>query len=182
MGGDIVAGSSPGVGTTMVFTARLPRAPADELAAGTTTPAGFTLAPDHSQLVLLAEDDDTNALIATSYLDRLGLATERVRDGKEAVRHALREFNRPQLVLMDCRMPGMDGFAATREIRTQERMLGLPRVPVIALTATAAAVDREACLAAGMDDFLPKPFSGDELARTLGRWIASSPAAALHAG
>jgi CheY-like chemotaxis protein len=115
-------------------------------------------------------------------LAHFGLASERVRDGKEAVRHALREFNRPQLVLMDCRMPVMDGFAATREIRTQERALGLPHLPVIALTATDASADREACLAAGMDDFLPKPFSGDELAHALERWIASRPATAHGAG
>jgi len=180
MGGDIVASSTLGVGTTMVFTARLPRAPAGD--AATPSAAAAAAAPDRSRLVLLAEDDDVNALIATSYLDHFGLASERVRDGKEAVRHALREFNRPQLVLMDCRMPVMDGFAATREIRTQERTLGLPHVPVIALTATDTSADREACLAAGMDDFLSKPFSGDELAHALDRWIASRPATAHGAG
>jgi signal transduction histidine kinase/CheY-like chemotaxis protein len=181
MGGNIVASSAPGAGTTMVFTARLPRTPAGDTAVAPdegAAAAAATLAPERTRLVLLAEDDDVNALIATSYLDHFGLATERVRDGKEAVRHALREFNRPQLVLMDCRMPVMDGLAATREIRTQERTLGLPHVPVIALTATAAAIDREECLAAGMDDFLSKPFSGDELARALECWIACRPAAA----
>ena len=184
MGGDIAAGSALGAGTTMVFTARLPRAPVDAAQAEITTtkPALAARTTDPSRLVLLAEDDDVNALIATSYLEHFGLATERVRDGKEAVRHALREFNRPQVVLMDCRMPTLDGLAATREIRAQERTLHLPRVPVIALTATAAAADREQCLAAGMDDFLSKPFSGDELVQTVERWIASRPAAAHDAG
>ena len=182
MGGNIEASSTLGAGTTMVFTARLPRAPADDEAPAVTTAPAPALEADRAQLVLLAEDDDVNALIATSYLEHFGLATERVRDGKEAVRHVLREFNRPQLVLMDCRMPVMDGFAATREIRTQERTLGLPHVPVIALTATSLAADREQCLAAGMDDFLSKPFSSEELARALDRWIASRPAAAHGAG
>ncbi len=191
MGGDIVAGSKLGAGTTMVFTAKLPRAPADDVAPAmpsspapvtATTAAALAHPANLSRLVLLAEDDDVNALIATSYLEHLGLAAERVRDGKAAVRHALRDSNRPRLVLMDCRMPALDGIAATREIRTQERMLGLPRLPVIALTATAAAADRDECLAAGMDDFLSKPFSIDDLARALDRSIAWRPAAAHDAG
>jgi CheY-like chemotaxis protein len=86
------------------------------------------------------------------------------------VRHALRDIDRPDLVLMDCRMPTMDGMAATREIRTQERALGLPRVPVIALTATTSDINRQLCLNAGMDDFMSKPYTREDLVRVLQRW------------
>jgi CheY-like chemotaxis protein len=71
---------------------------------------------------------------------------------------------------MDWRMPTMDGLAATREIRTQERLLGLPRVPVIALTATTSSTEREQCIAAGMDEVLAKPFTQEQLAAALARW------------
>jgi CheY-like chemotaxis protein len=120
--------------------------------------------------VLVAEDDDVNALIVGAFLDALGVRHERVPDGKQAVRHALRETERPELVLMDWRMPVLDGIAATREIRAQERSLSLPRVPVIALTATSSADDRAACLAAGMDEVLAKPFTQEQLAGLLARF------------
>ena len=117
--------------------------------------------------VLVAEDDDVNALIVCGYLDKLGVSHERVADGKQAVSRALRETQRPQLVLMDCRMPVLDGLAATREIRAQERTLALPRVPVIALTATAATADLAECLEAGMDAVVAKPFTLEQLAQAL---------------
>ena len=113
--------------------------------------------------MLIAEDDDVNAVIATAYLEHMGVTAERVKDGRQAVRHALRDIDRPDLVLMDCRMPTMDGMAATREIRTQERNLGLPRVPVIALTATTSDINRQQCLKAGMDDFMSKPYTREDL-------------------
>jgi CheY-like chemotaxis protein len=92
---------------------------------------------------------------------------ERVLDGKHAVSRALRETDRPELVLMDCRMPVMDGMAATAEIRRQERTLGLPRLPVLALTATVTDADRRACLDAGMDEVIAKPFTAAELVRAM---------------
>jgi signal transduction histidine kinase/CheY-like chemotaxis protein len=168
MGGELRLSSTVGVGTLALFTARLPDAPqADarpsaDAAAPTANPTGVR--------VLIAEDDDVNAVIAMAYLEHLGVLAERVRDGRQAVRHALREVNRPDLVLMDCRMPGMDGMSATREIRDQERTMGMARLPVIALTATSCEVSREQCLQAGMDDFLSKPYTQDELLRTLQRW------------
>ena len=112
-----------------------------------------------------------NAVIATAYLEHIGVSAERVKDGRQAVRHALREVDRPDLVLMDCRMPTMDGMAATREIRAQERSLGLPRVPVIALTATTSDINRQLCLNAGMDDFMSKPYTKQQLEQVLGRWL-----------
>jgi CheY-like chemotaxis protein len=124
--------------------------------------------------VLVAEDDEVNAMIVAAYLARLGIEAGRARNGREAVDLALRGTDRPDLVLMDCRMPEMDGLEATREIRRQERALGLPRLPVVALTATATESERALCHAAGMDDFVAKPFTMDELARALQRWAAAA--------
>jgi CheY-like chemotaxis protein len=81
---------------------------------------------------------------------------------------------------MDCRMPVMDGLTATREIRTQEHALELHRVPVIALTAAASHEDRQSCVAAGMDDFIAKPFTKEELTRVLSQWGGASLAGTAY--
>ena len=175
MGGDISVSSEPGVGSTFVFSARLPMverpAPAADVRAA---PAPAPLPAHH---VLVADDDDVNALIVGAYLEQLGIASERVVNGKDAVGHALRETERPEAILMDCRMPVMDGLAATREIRAQEATLGLARVPIFALTATAADFERDQCIAAGMDGFLSKPFTLAELAQVLGMRTSATEAA-----
>lgn len=164
MGGDIRVHSEPGRGASFIFTARLP--PVDE------TSIDADGGPNAQQnglpaRVLVAEDDEVNAMIVCSFLDKLGVVHERVPDGKQAVSRALRETQRPQLVLMDCRMPVMDGWAATREIRAQERTLALPRLPVIALTATAGPADQAECIASGMDAVVAKPFTLEQLAQAL---------------
>ncbi|MBX3641703.1 MAG: response regulator [Rubrivivax sp.] len=170
MGGDISMRSQVGVGTCALFTAMLP-------AAAPTEPAAVPETFDHlladgpsTCRVLIAEDDDVNAVIATAYLEHMGINAERVKDGRLAVHQALRETDRPDLVLMDCRMPTMDGMMATREIRKQEECLGLPRVPVVALTATTSDINRQLCLNAGMDDFMSKPYTREDLQRVLQRW------------
>jgi len=178
MGGDIAMTSSVGVGTTALFTAVLVDAPAALSPAGASAEAALPTPSGGVRRVLIAEDDDVNAVIATAYLEHLGVTAERVHDGGQAVRHALRDVNRPDLVLMDCRMPTMDGMEATREIRAQERTMGLPRLPVIALTATTSDVSRQQCLSAGMDDFMSKPYTKDELDRVLSRWARPREAAA----
>ncbi len=168
MGGTIAVSSEPGAGSTFAFTARLPavaRPPADRDQARECRE--LPALPPVRQ-VLVAEDDDVNALIVGAYLDQMGIAHERVDNGKDAVSHALRETERPEAVLMDCRMPVMDGLEATREIRVQEATLGLPRLRIVALTATAADYGRDECFAAGMDGFLSKPFTPGELAQALG--------------
>jgi len=166
MGGDItVAEPMSGAmrpGACFVFTARLP--PTVDAPAGTMPGDAAATLPVR---VLVAEDDDVNAMIVCSFLDKLGVQHERVPDGRQAVSRALRETQRPQMVLMDCRMPVLDGLAATREIRAQERTLALPRVPVIALTATAAATEQAECLAAGMDAVVAKPFTLEQLTDAL---------------
>jgi CheY-like chemotaxis protein len=135
------------------------------------TAAGDVDMGDHGPrlpgLVLVAEDDEVNVLIVGAYLDSLGVRYERVADGKQAVSRALRETDRPELVLMDCRMPVMDGLAATADIRRQERILGLSRLPIVALTATATEADHQACLAVGMDQVITKPFTPTQLAEAL---------------
>ncbi len=164
MGGDIQLHSTPGQGATFTFTAPLPASAPPEPHAGAPHAS-----PRLPQRVLVAEDDDVNAMIVCSYLDKLGVGHERVPDGKQAVSRALRETQRPEAVLMDCRMPVLDGLDATREIRSQEATLSLPRLPIIALTATATDADRAECLAAGMDAVVPKPFTLAELQRALER-------------
>ena len=172
MGGDIRVQSEPGVGSTFVFTAQLPAVERPAPATIADAPAlPMTMPARH---VLVADDDDVNALIVGAYLDQLGIAYERVGNGKDAVGHALRETERPEAILMDCRMPVMDGLAATREIRAQEATLGLPRMPIVALTATAADFERDQCIAAGMDGFLAKPFTMAELAQALGMHAAEA--------
>ena len=170
LGGDIAMTSTVGVGTCASFTALLPPASAPRAATATTPSRPAAEAPAASLRVLIAEDDDVNALIATAYLEHFGLGAERVSDGQQAVVQALREVDRPELILMDCRMPNLDGMAATREIRAAERSRGLKRVPVIALTATTSDINRQLCVNAGMDDFMTKPYTRDELLRMLQRW------------
>ena len=129
--------------------------------------------------VLLAEDNPVNVEVARAMLESLGLQAQVAHNGQEALQ-AVRahEF---EAVLMDCQMPVMDGFAATAAIRRAEREAApahgsrraAPRgLPVIAITANALQGDREACLAAGMDDYLSKPFTQQQLAAVIGRWIA----------
>lgn len=161
MDGDIRVDSAPGQGARFSVEVALPPASPD---AGAPPPPPDGALP---RLVLVAEDDEVNALIVGAYLDSLGVRHERVADGKQAVGHALRETDRPELVLMDCRMPVMDGLAAAAEIRRQERTLGLARLPILALTATSSDEDRQACLHCGMDGLLAKPFTPVQLAQAL---------------
>ena len=127
--------------------------------------------------VLLAEDNPVNVEVASAMLEGLGLDVSRAGNGEEAL-HSVQQADF-DLVLMDCQMPVMDGFAATSEIRRHEQQRGRARqLPIIAITANALQGDRESCLAAGMDDYLSKPFTQQALGQTLSRWI-KLPRAAL---
>jgi signal transduction histidine kinase/CheY-like chemotaxis protein/HPt (histidine-containing phosphotransfer) domain-containing protein len=118
--------------------------------------------------VLLAEDNESNLIVARAQLERLGLEVISAGDGQQALDVLAGET--VDLVLMDCQMPILDGFAATAALR--EREAGSDRhLPVIALTANAMKGDRERCVAAGMDDYLAKPYTGDELLAVLARWL-----------
>jgi PAS domain S-box-containing protein len=120
--------------------------------------------------VLLTEDHPVNQQLAVAMLESLGCQVALANDGQEAL--AALERTPFDLVLMDCQMPVMDGFDATREIRRREAALpNARRVPIIALTAGAVVGDREKCLAAGMDDYVTKPFSLEQLKQALRRWL-----------
>jgi two-component system sensor histidine kinase/response regulator len=129
--------------------------------------------------VLLAEDNTVNVEVASAMLEGLGLEVACAGNGEQALSAVCEgEFD---LVLMDCMMPEMDGFAATAEIRRHEQLQGRARqLPIVAITANALEGDRERCLAAGMDDYLSKPFSQQALAAALGRWVALPRAATVQ--
>jgi len=120
--------------------------------------------------VLLVEDNPVNRDVALAMLEQLGCEAKVAENGREALQ-AL-ERTRYDVVLMDCQMPVMDGYEATAQIRRGEEPEGSgSRIPIIALTANAVEGDREKCLAAGMDDYLSKPFKRVALEETLERWI-----------
>ncbi|MCC2638877.1 MAG: sensor signal transduction histidine kinase [Moraxellaceae bacterium] len=169
MGGSIELVSAVGQGST--FTVRLPfeRLPESASAAPGQRPAsaGNARALPIEGRILVAEDNPVSQLMAVEMLKRLGCRADVVGNGEEAVQ-ALQQLPY-DLVLMDCEMPVLDGFEATRRLRRQETPGR--RVPVIAMTASALKGDREKCLAAGMDDFLPKPVRLDDLRQKLGAWL-----------
>jgi CheY-like chemotaxis protein len=118
--------------------------------------------------VLLAEDDAVNQMVVEAMLTRLGCEVEVAEDGAAACTAAARGHY--DMILMDCHMPVMDGFEATRQIRDHEVQRHGARTPIVALTADALEGDRERCLAAGMDDYITKPVSSATLAGTVKRW------------
>ena len=128
--------------------------------------------------ILLVEDNEVNQMVAAELLAEAGYVCECADDGRKAVETLLQSpFD---LVLMDCQMPGMDGFEATQIIRKNEADKPLPgrttRLPIIALTANALKGDRERCLQAGMDDYLSKPLQPEKLLATIGSFLSRPPA------
>jgi signal transduction histidine kinase/CheY-like chemotaxis protein/HPt (histidine-containing phosphotransfer) domain-containing protein len=143
------------------------------------------IAPDAADgldlAVLLAEDNPVNVEVACEYLTAIGCRVSTAADGREAIEAVRR--SRFDIVLMDCQMPEMDGLTATRRIREIEAGSDLRHTVIIALTANAFAEDRAQCMEAGMDDYMSKPFSEQQLRELLARWApkvkpVSSPAAA----
>jgi signal transduction histidine kinase/DNA-binding response OmpR family regulator len=126
-------------------------------------------APARSLRVLVAEDHAVNQIVVVRMLEKAGHRADLAANGREAVEALARGAY--DLVLMDCQMPEMDGFAASRAIRADEAGTGR-HVPIVALTANATQGDREQCLAAGMDDYLAKPITAATLRAALTRWGA----------
>jgi signal transduction histidine kinase/ActR/RegA family two-component response regulator len=189
----VVASVDPGARDSMASQAQRVRAlrPARADARKTAPPGSLNLSlePTGDDMalssararILLAEDNGVNQEVARAMVENLGCEVEVARDGVEALeRLASGGFD---AVLMDCQMPRMDGFEASREIRARESRAGDGgRICIIALTANAMEGDRERCLEAGMDDYLAKPFNLAELAAVLGRWLelgAAVPSAAV---
>jgi signal transduction histidine kinase/DNA-binding response OmpR family regulator len=132
--------------------------------------------------VLLVEDNAVNQEVAREMLTSLGVEVHVAEDGEQAL--SVLATARYDLVLMDCQMPKLDGFEATRRLRARERAEGAPRTPVVALTANAMQGDRDECIAAGMDDYVAKPFTSVQLLLALRRWLpdaADRPGAARSA-
>ncbi len=126
--------------------------------------------------VLLVEDNPVNRQVAQRLLSITGLSVDSAENGQEALdKLAAGPYD---AVLMDCQMPVLDGYAATRRRRELETAQGLPRIPIIAMTANAMVGDREKCLEAGMDDYLSKPINRSLLASALQRWVKPRPATA----
>jgi two-component system sensor histidine kinase/response regulator len=121
---------------------------------------------ESSPLILIAEDNDINQILAVSMLKRRGYRTQVAGDGREAL--AMLDKQGYAAVLMDCQMPELSGYDTTRELRHREQ--GRSSTPVIAMTANALRGDREKCIASGMDDYLPKPLKPEDLEQILSRW------------
>lgn len=138
-------------------------------------PAADPATGEHSDIrVLLAEDNDINALLAMRMIERSGCRVERVTNGREAVEKLHETLTgaapRFDLVFMDVLMPEVDGLEATRLIRDMFEEAGQRRPPIVALTANAFSEDRQRCLDGGMDDYLAKPFEPDDLGLVLSNW------------
>ncbi|WP_296186950.1 response regulator [Pseudomonas sp. UBA1879] len=170
MGGSLNAESSEGLGS--VFTLRIPlqRVQQEE-----PLPLAGTVGEvpqDRDGCVLLVEDNPVNRTVVEAMLRSLGLQVSVAGDGAQAVSMASKE--QFALILMDCRLPVMDGYEATRRIR---ELPGLETLPIIALTANARHGDRDLCLQSGMNDYLAKPFKRADLEQLLARWLTFKPSA-----
>ena len=151
-----------------------------ETAATQSTPSAASSATFRTGRILLAEDNAINQRIVLHILGKLGHRIDAVANGREAV--SALEMVPYDMVLMDCQMPEMDGYAATRAIRAEDSSVLDRRIPVIALTANAMTGDRQIALDAGMDDYLAKPVRAPELIALVDRWLELRAAQAEAAG
>ncbi len=175
MDGEIGVDSETGYGTRVWFQISARSIEAETASPHTeATPSTKTNRLDNNAEVLIVDDSETNRLILQSFLDTQGVPYQTATNGKEAVDHILKG-SRTQLILMDCQMPIMDGYEATKLIRNWEKTNGSPRLPILAVTAKAFQQDQEQCLAAGMDDFLSKPIDLGKLKSLLDKWLIQSP-------
>jgi signal transduction histidine kinase/ActR/RegA family two-component response regulator len=170
MGGDIRVASEPGRGSTFTLTAVVHRA------ARVSAPRCDAAPPVVRARVLVVEDNEINLIVAVQTLEQLGCEVRSAGNGQEACEEVAK--GGLDVILMDCQMPVMDGYEATREIRRREEEERRPRIPIIALTASASAKDVDACLDSGMDALISKPYQSAALAAELSRWTAGADEAA----
>lgn len=177
MGGDAGVESALGHGSRFWFNVEVAMLPAEpESDAFRQSTSGEPAWPEaggagiQAARVLIVEDNAINRKVLMSQLGKLGVQVESSENGQEAVT-AIEAGLAPDLVLMDCRMPIMDGFDATQRIRLWESQSGHDRLPIIAVTANAFLEDQERCMAVGMDDFLAKPVSLNDLRDKLAQWL-----------
>ncbi len=188
MGGEIGVDTRPGEGSTFWFTVALGVPATAEARHSSRHLAGPPVAPLNAR-VLLVEDNRINQEICIAMLQALGCEAETVSDGRGGVEAALGQHF--DVVLMDCQMADMDGYAASAAIRAREATLNADparagqaplRMPIVALTANAMTGDRESCLAAGMDDYLAKPFNKEQLRTVIQRWLRPGVAPQSRSG
>jgi PAS domain S-box-containing protein len=174
MGGEVGIESAPGAGSTFWFTMHLPAADENDLPAPEKDIIGQ---PEilKGLKILLTEDNPINQEFALEILRQFGCQATLAINGRLAVDFVTGK-DTYDLILMDCQMPEMDGYDATRHIREYFRQNSLQRIPIIAMTANAMKQDQEKCLAAGMDDHLAKPFLKKELAAMLMKWLHGAAA------
>ncbi|MEO0576071.1 MAG: ATP-binding protein [Pseudomonadota bacterium] len=165
LGGTITVNSQVGIGTT--FTVLLPLRAAAEPKAEVIESTSTHATIGTGKRVLVVEDNPVNRKVASAMLRKLGFDFMSASSGEEALK--VLDAHHFDAVLMDCQMPGMDGYETTRAIRSLGTVSR--RIPIIALTANAMAGDEHACLSAGMNDYLSKPFKINDLSRTLQRWL-----------
>lgn len=172
MGGEIGVISTSGLGSKFWFTIEaLPAASATD----TQPNADSTVAPKRFQgRVLLVDDNPVNIEVALGLLESFGLDVLTASSGTEAIREAVSGFD---LILMDCHMPGVDGFDATKLIRLAEHEHRMSAVPIVAMTANATASCRQHCKEVGMDAYLPKPFQIQDMESILSRFLHEVPGA-----
>ena len=167
MGGSIGVESTPGNGSLFWFTAAFKEVAITDQDMPAPVPVERGEVPLPKLSLLVVEDNEANRLVASVMLERLGQAIEFATNGAEAVE--LYQTKKYDLILMDCQMPVMDGYEATKRIRELEAARP-GRTPIIAMTASALQEERELCLKSGMDGFVPKPILLDDLRRMLEVW------------
>ncbi len=171
MGGSLGVDSIEGKGSSFWFTVNL-QAAEEEIPAVIADAVGNDRNLQFNANVLLVEDNPINQMVAQKMLQKIGLTATVANNGVEALECLDQQSF--DLVLMDCQMPEMDGFDATREIRKLDiKSQGQKHLPVIAMTANVMSGDRERCLEVGMDDYIGKPVQRDQLATVLGKWLAN---------
>ena len=167
MGGSLGVESAAGEGSLFWF--EVPAREPEETIPVAASQPGAALGAVMSGRILIVDDNDIGRQLAVRVVERLGCAVEVARNGREAVERA--SEGGYDLILMDCQMPGMDGYEAASEIRRLED--DGPRTPIIAVTAHALDFERQRCTDAGMDDYLAKPFPPEGLVAVVARWLSA---------